>query len=75
MRRYVDMGDRIELMKLAAEFAIAYQMRPVQMYHAMFEAVAEEAECDRDGLTARMHPKSQPALTEDAERDRDGKQE
>jgi len=48
MKRYVDMGDRIELMKLAAEFAKDYQMKPLQMYHAMMSAVAEEPE-KKDG--------------------------
>ncbi|MGA2401444.1 MAG: hypothetical protein ABSG91_07030 [Syntrophobacteraceae bacterium] len=42
MKRYVDMGDRVELMKLAAEFAQDYQMKPLQMYHAMLAAVTEE---------------------------------
>lgn len=43
-RRPVDMGDRIELMKLAAEFAKDYQMKPLQMYHSMLGAVAVEPE-------------------------------
>jgi len=46
MKRCIDMGDRIELMKLAAEFAKDYQMKPVQMYHMMVEAVAAEPETE-----------------------------
>ncbi len=47
MKRYVDMGDRIELMKLAAEFAKDYQMKPLAMYHAMLEAVTVEPDPER----------------------------
>lgn len=43
-KRYVDMGDRIELMKAAVEFAKDYQMKPLQLYHAMAEAVSAEPE-------------------------------
>jgi hypothetical protein len=43
-KRYVDMGDRIELMKLAAEFASINQMKPLQFYHQMLDAVATEPE-------------------------------
>jgi hypothetical protein len=42
MKRIIDMGDRIELMKLAAEFAKDYQMKPLQMYHSMLAAVTTE---------------------------------
>lgn len=48
MKRYIDMGDRIELMKLAAEFAKDYQQKPLQMYHAMCEAVATEPEPEKE---------------------------
>ncbi|MGA2937293.1 MAG: hypothetical protein ABSF52_09375 [Syntrophobacteraceae bacterium] len=43
-KRYLDMGDRIELAKAAMEFADKYQLKPVQLYHAMVEAVTEEPE-------------------------------
>ena len=48
MKRYVDMGDRIELMKLAAEFAPANQMKPLQFYHQMLVAVATDPEREND---------------------------
>jgi len=44
MRRPVDMGDRIELMKLAAEFASINQMKPLPFYHQMYDAVSAEPE-------------------------------
>ena len=47
-RRYLDMGDRIELAKAAMEFADKYQLRPVQLYHAMVEAVTEEPGKEND---------------------------
>ncbi len=49
--RYIDMGDRIELMKLAAEFAQDYQMKPLQMYNSMLAAVVTEREEEKeDGI-------------------------
>ena len=44
MKRYVDMGARIELMKLAAEFAPVNQMKPLQFYNQMLGAVSAEPE-------------------------------
>ena len=41
-KRYLDMGDRIELAKASMEFADKYQLKPVQLYFAMVEAVTEE---------------------------------
>jgi hypothetical protein len=38
------MGDRVELMKLAAEFAAPNQMKPLQFYHQMLAAVSTEPE-------------------------------
>jgi hypothetical protein len=43
-KRYVDMGDRIELAKAAMEFAHLYGQKPQQLYHGMMEAVAAETE-------------------------------
>ena len=44
MKRLIDVGDRIELMKLAAEFAPANQVKPIQFYNQMLDAVATEPE-------------------------------
>jgi hypothetical protein len=41
---YLPLGDRVELMKSAAEFASVNQMKPIQFYHAMAAAVSEEPE-------------------------------
>ncbi|MGO9375652.1 MAG: hypothetical protein ACLQBD_26680 [Syntrophobacteraceae bacterium] len=41
---YLPLGDRIELMKVAAEFAPVNQMKPIQFFNAMAAAVAEEPE-------------------------------
>jgi len=38
------MGDRIELAKAAMEFAHPYGLRPMQLYHAMVDAVTDEPE-------------------------------
>ena len=44
MKRYIDMGDRIELAKAAMEFAHLYQMKPQQLFYGMMEAVSAEPE-------------------------------
>jgi len=41
-KRYIDIGDRIELAKAAMEFAERYSMKPQQLYFGMLEAVAAE---------------------------------
>ena len=46
-KRYLDMGDRIELAKAAMEFADKYGFKPVQLYDAMVEAVTEEPEKEK----------------------------
>ena len=47
MKRYIDVGDRIEIMKLAAEFAPANQMRPLQFYQQMLSAISTEPEDEK----------------------------
>ncbi len=47
--RYIDMGDRIELAKAAMEFADKHQMKPLQLYNQMLNAVREEPGEDKDG--------------------------
>ena len=49
MKRYIDMGDRIELAKASMEFAHLYGQKPQQLYHGMLEAVATEQERGEDG--------------------------
>ncbi len=44
MKRIIDVGDRIEIMKLAAEFASINQMKPIQFYNQMLDAVSTEPE-------------------------------
>jgi hypothetical protein len=44
-KRYLDMGDRIELAKAAMEFAHCYNLRPNMLYDSMVTAVTEEPEC------------------------------
>ncbi|MGA2224573.1 MAG: hypothetical protein ABSH41_09045 [Syntrophobacteraceae bacterium] len=44
VKLYVPLGDRIELMKSAAEFASVNQAKPIQLYHQMIEAVSTEPE-------------------------------
>ena len=43
-KRYLDMGDRIELAKAAMEFADRNGLKPVQLYNAMVEVVTDEPE-------------------------------
>jgi hypothetical protein len=47
-KRYLDMGDRIELAKAAMEFAHLYGMKPHMLYHGMVEAVTEEPEKEEE---------------------------
>lgn len=46
MKRLIDVGDRIELMKLAAEFAPANSTPYLVMYRAMLNAVSTEPEVE-----------------------------
>lgn len=48
MKRIIDVGDRIELMKLAAEFAPVNQVKPIQFYNQMLDAVSTEPEVKED---------------------------
>ncbi len=48
MKRLIDVGDRIELMKLAAEFASINQVKPIQFYNQMLAAISSEPENEKD---------------------------